>query len=206
MRQVHRQYEDPLELIWLVTAARLGLRVVRDNEVFASWDGQGTLRVGTAETLDEDDSLAQMIFHEICHALVEGPAAFHLPDWGLDITDPVQRVREHACLRLQAALATPHGLRGFFAATTAARKYYDKLPHDPLAELKGQADDPAIAPAKEGWERAVTGLWAADVRSALRATAEIARATSDFAQSGSLWHTSPSDASTTHHPASISVL
>ena len=32
--------------------------------------------IGTADTLDADDSLAQMIFHELCHSLVQGEDSF----------------------------------------------------------------------------------------------------------------------------------
>ncbi|MEP7112338.1 MAG: YkgJ family cysteine cluster protein, partial [Ilumatobacteraceae bacterium] len=51
----------------------------------------GTLLIGTDETLDADDSLAQMIFHEICHAIVAGPENFGSTDWGLDNNNAVER-------------------------------------------------------------------------------------------------------------------
>ena len=105
----------------------------------ASWNGAGVLTIGTPETLDPDDSLAQMILHETCHALCEGPESLQKMDWGLDNSSPAKRVHEHACLRLQAALADQYGLRAFFAATTMFRAYYDRLPSEPLAP----SDDPA---------------------------------------------------------------
>jgi hypothetical protein len=71
---------------------------------------------------------------ELCHALVEGPARLRLVDYGLDNTSDQHRVNEDAAMRLQAALAGEHGLRGVLAVTTEWRPYYDALPADPLAE------------------------------------------------------------------------
>ncbi|MEO8498520.1 MAG: YkgJ family cysteine cluster protein, partial [Planctomycetota bacterium] len=95
MRTIRVTYQDPLDLIWIQAARSLGVIVERNPDVFASWDGAGVLRIGTAETLDADDSLAQMILHELCHLLVEGPEAIQLPDWGLE-NDPSKVAHEHA--------------------------------------------------------------------------------------------------------------
>lgn len=181
--KISSRYEDPLDIVWVSAAQAMGMTVVRDPHVFASWDGQGVLRIGVPESLDPDDCLAQMILHEVCHALVEGPVAFGKPDWGLRIDDPAQRYREHACLRLQAALADVHGLRQFFAATTAFREYFDRLPADPLQAC----DDPAVAPALAGYRRATEGPWADPLNDAFRATAEIASVARRFAGPESLW-------------------
>ena len=183
MRTIHRTYQDPLDLVWIRAAAEMGITVERDSTVFAAWDGAGVLRIGTAETLDADDSLAQMVLHEACHALVQGPDAFHLPDWGLDSQNPAQRVREHACLRLQAALAERYDLREFFAATTVFREYYDRLPANPLAD----DGDPAVAIALAAWERARHGPWSAPLERALRLTSAIANLVGEIAPRNSLW-------------------
>lgn len=183
MRKITHSYSDPLDAIWLHAATEMGMRVVRDDEVFASWDGKGTLTVGTPETLDPDDSLAQMILHETCHALVEGPDAFGKPDWGLDITDRSQLVHEHACLRLQAAIAQPYGLREFFASTTDARSYYDKLPTDAMSP----ADDQAVQLAAPGLERALTGPWSETLRAAMVRTSHVADIVRDISAVDSLW-------------------
>lgn len=184
MRTMERTYQDPLDLIWIQTAAELGIKVERDSTVFASWDGVGTLRIGTPETLDADDSLAQMIFHEICHALVEGPDAFHLLDWGLESNNPTHRVREHACLRLQAALTDKYGLREFLASTTVYREYYDSLPRNSLDD---DDDDPAVALACGGGRRARQGPWSAPLDRGLRLTSEIAALVYRIAPADSLW-------------------
>lgn len=184
MRPITKTYTDPLDLIWLHAAAQMGMRVERSPEVNASWDGAGVLTIGTPETLDPDDSLAQMILHETCHALVEGPASLAQLDWGLPNAGRENRVHEHATLRLQATLADQVGMRPFFAATTMFRAYYDVLPADPLA----QGDDPAIPLARAGWERAKQGPWGAAIDEALRRTAEIAWVVRGVAGEGSLWH------------------
>jgi hypothetical protein len=70
VRKIDRKYSDPVDLIWLHAAAEMGMRIERSAEVNASWNGAGVLTIGTPETLDPDDCLAQMILHESCHASV----------------------------------------------------------------------------------------------------------------------------------------
>ena len=183
MRSVEYVYRDPIEVVWLRTAAEFGMRVERSSAVNAAWDGNGTLLIGTPETLDADDCPAQMIFHEICHFLTEGPDSFFLPDWGLQMDRGGQRVREFACLRLQASLADEFGLRRLLASTTVFRRYYDRLPDDPLADC----DDPAAKPARIGRQRAETEPTRTHLRRALQATADIAAVIRPYADSDSLW-------------------
>ena len=184
VRKIEKTYDDPLSLVWIDAAARMGMQVVRSDEVNASWNGDGILTIGTPETLDPDDCLAQMILHEVCHALCEGPESLHQLDWGLDNFDPTKKVHEHACLRLQAALADQYNMRGFFASTTMFRSYYDRLPAEPLAAC----DDASITQAKAGWERARNGPWAAALDEALRRTAQIASVLHGLTTKNSLWH------------------
>jgi len=174
-------YRDPLDEIWLHLAETLGLRVERAPDAYAKVAG-GVLTIGTAETLDPDDCLAQMILHELCHALVEGEAAFAAPDWGLDNTSERDRPREQACLRLQAALLRPHGLRRVLAPTTDHRDFYDALPEDPLWP---RADETSVA-ARLGLLRSERAPWAPHLHDALRATAAVMRAAKPFAAPGSL--------------------
>ena len=178
-------YDDPLDVIWLHAALRMGMTIERSSTVFAAWNGAGILTIGTAETLDPDDSVAQMILHETCHCLIEGPQSFSQPDWGVQIDNPEQRVREHSCLRLQAAITQPFGLRQFFAATTNFRKYYDKLPVDPLAD----DGDPAVEAAIAGMQRAKDGPWSAILADALQRTQQIAAIVCQVAEDESLWAT-----------------
>jgi hypothetical protein len=185
MRTLTHHYTDPTDLIWLAAAAELGMHVQRSSEVFAAWDGAGTLTLSTPEHFDPDDSLAQLILHEICHALVEGPEKFDVIDWGLDNWTDKDAVREHACIRMQAALLKPHGLRWVLAPTTDYRPYYDALPEEPLLDTPS---DPALRPARVGYQRATDGPWASALQRALRATAQLAEAIARCAPADSVWH------------------
>lgn len=166
------KYEDPLDRLWLDTALAIGFSVRRSTEVYASTNGKGVLTIGAPETLDSDDSLAQMIFHELCHSLVEGRESLEREDWGLSNYDDTDQSREYACLRLQAALATPRGLRWFFAPTTEHRPYYDALPEDPLPPGR----DPVVNAARSGAALSELEPWAPHLVRALDATRDIAQA------------------------------
>jgi hypothetical protein len=161
----HR-YSDPLDRIWLSAAAAIGLSVQRTRDAYASTPGDGTLLFGDRSHLDPDDSLAQMVLHELCHSLIEGEAAFARLDWGLDNETDRDVPREQACLRLQAALAGAHGLRRFLAPTTDFRAFYDALPEDPFQPRW----DPTTSLAILGRRRADKGPWAPHLGRALAAT------------------------------------
>lgn len=170
-RPIAHSYVDPLDAVWIAALQRIGFRVERSSEVYASTDGRGRLLLGTADTLDPDDCLAQMIFHEICHSLVQGEAMLSEPDWGLSNEDERDVVREHACLRLQAALAGAHGLRTFLAPTTDFRAFYDDLPLDPFEP----ATSASSTLARVAFTRASSPPWAPHLARALEATAAIVR-------------------------------
>ena len=53
-RTPHHTYLDPLDAIWLTVADRIGFRVERSAEVYASTDGQGSMTIGTPSTLDAE--------------------------------------------------------------------------------------------------------------------------------------------------------
>ena len=141
----------------------------RSAEVYASTDGKGVMTIGDASTLDPDDCLAQMILHELCHSLIEGPKSLAVPDFGLDNESERDLAREHACLRLQAWLTGEHGLRQTLGPTTDFRSYYDALPEDPITGI----DDPACALARQGAARSRQAPWAPHLQEALEATATI---------------------------------
>jgi hypothetical protein len=174
-RPIFARYVDPLAHIWLSAAKELGLRVDRHPRGYATTDGQGQLTIAPDGELDPDDCLAQIVLHELCHALVQGEASFAQPDWGLQ-NDADQAnyvgdtVREQACLRVQAALLRPYGLRGLLGPTTDFRSFYDALPPDPLA---GEAGDPALPLARAGMTRASRPPFRRPLQSALRATADV---------------------------------
>lgn len=168
-RRPQHTYLDPLDAIWLTVADRIGFRVERSAEVYASTDGKGVMTIGDPTTLDPDDCLAQMILHELCHSLIEGAGSLAVPDFGLDNETERDLVREHACLRLQAWLTEKHSLRRVLAPTTDFRSYYDELPEDPLAD----DGDPATRAAKLGAERSEEPPWAPHLREGLEATAKV---------------------------------
>ncbi len=182
-REVVHRYQDPVDLIWLRAAADLGLEIERSAETFAAYDGKGTLTISVAADLDADDSLAQMIFHEICHWLVAGKRGKHLADWGLCNTDDRDLVYEHACHRLQAALSAPFGLREFMAVTTDWRPYWDALPEEPLRD----GEDPAIAIAQEAFHLSRLPPFESVLTRSLSATAAIADVVRSLAPPSSLW-------------------
>lgn len=183
-RDVTHRYEDPLDRIWIGCAERIGLRVVRDPSAFATTDGAGTLAIATAEGLDADDCLAQMILHELCHSLVQGPRALLMRDWGLDNESERDVAREHACLRLQALLLRPLGLRRALGPTTDFRAYYDALPPDPM-----QGDDESVMLARAAASRVTQAPWSPHLEEALRATAKLAAEVAPYgaASASSLW-------------------
>jgi len=180
-RAITRRYADPLDAIWIGAAERIGLTVRRTPDAFATTDGRGTLAIGTDETLDADDCLAQMIFHELCHSLVQGPESFDAVDWGL-CNESVRDLRaEHACLRTQACLASRVGLRDVLAPTTEHRAFFDRLGDDPL---DGATDD--VTRARRAVFRASRPPWAPHLMRALEATAAVARAAAPFVSEESL--------------------
>ena len=168
-RKSRHTYLDPLDAVWLTVAHRIGFRVERSANVYASTDGKGVMTIGAPSTLDPDDCLAQMILHELCHSLIEGAESLGVPDFGLDNESVRDVVREHACLRLQAWLTGKHGLRQALAPTTDFRSYYDQLPEDPFAD----DGDPATAAAQRGAARSEGAPWAPHLCDGLEATAKI---------------------------------
>src|SRR3954452_11457807 len=169
-KQRHALHDTQIERIWIDAAARVGLRVERTDAAYASTDGSGVISVGADETLDDDDSLAQLVFHELCHALVQGPENLGVPDWGLDNTSDRDLVAEHACLRLQAHLADAQALRPLMTPTTISRAYYLALPAFPL-DGGDEASQRAAAAAR--W--AATAPWRLALDEALAATAAVVR-------------------------------
>lgn len=131
-RTISTAMNDPLDALWTHAVSRMGWTVERSRTVYAHWNGRDTMTVSDRSDYDADDTLAQFLFHEICHFLVEGEPSRSLEDWGLSNMDPDVWIREAAAHRLQAALADRWGLREFLAITGANRDYYDALPADPI--------------------------------------------------------------------------
>ena len=84
-RPILSRYLDPLELIWLACCRQLGMHVRRDSNIFSMTDGTGLLALGTRKDLDPDDTVCQMVFHEICHWITNGIDSFEVRDWGFPL-------------------------------------------------------------------------------------------------------------------------
>ena len=160
--------------------------------MFASWDGAGCLTLGRDVDLDVDDHCGQMVLHEICHALIEGPEGWDQVDWGLENIDARHLDRELACHRLQAFWADQVQLRALFAITTDWRLYYDLLPSQAFSPLPDHLlerwsqnwslkinearslDRRALKLAQDGAQRARATQWDVSLRKALNDTKSIA--------------------------------
>ncbi|MGZ8242528.1 YkgJ family cysteine cluster protein [Methylomagnum sp.] len=177
LRRPQHRYEDPLARVWMACAERIGFRVERTPDAYASTDGRGAILIATDALFDPDDCVAQMILHELCHALVEGDEGERRVDWGLGYKVGGDPWREHACLRLQAWLADSVGLRDFFAPTTDFRvSFWAALPADPFEappERGGHRERSCVAGRLAAW-RAAQPRWAPPLWEALEASAAIA--------------------------------
>jgi hypothetical protein len=158
--------------IWRAAAAEIGFSVARTREAYATTDGRGTISIGDDDTLDVDDAFAQLVFHELCHAITEGAEIIGAPDWGLENV-AAHAVREHACLRFAAHLADRFGLRAVLAPTTEYRAYHDALGPQPLQGQGDADDDPAIAIAQAALARLEASAWRAPIEEALARTAAL---------------------------------
>jgi Putative zinc- or iron-chelating domain len=123
-----------LDEIWISAARELGVPVARGGDAYVHWDG-AVLHIAGDEHLDDDDTVAQLVLHELCHHITQSSAA---PDWGLTNTDDRDEEKELSCLRLQAHLLGAWGLRHILFPTTPQRTFYqslgdDALGRDPLA-------------------------------------------------------------------------
>ena len=129
----HNLDTEEIDRFWVNAARELGFAVVRTDTCYASTDGAGTIEIGVRDTLDDEDALAQLLFHELSHAIVQGEENLHRRDWGMDNTTNDDIDREYACLRVQAHLADRFTLRSIMTPTTEVRDYYRALESDPMA-------------------------------------------------------------------------
>ena len=144
--------------IWLDAAARLGIPVVRGGDAYVHWDGQ-RLHIADDAELDADDTVGQLVLHEICHAIVQNTRA---PDWDLDNTTDRDKPRELAAVRLEAHLCGAWGLRSVLFPTTPERAFFFALGPNAIG------DD---ALAREAAARAAGDPWRAVLAEALAKTA-----------------------------------
>jgi hypothetical protein len=160
---------EQLDATWIACAERLGFSVARGGEGYVHWDG-ARLWIADPAALDADDSLAQLVLHELCHFLVEGPPSRARADWGLDNTTSRDAERERAAVRLQAHLAGAWGLRALLSPTTEVRAFYQALPDDALGPPDGEFGASTLA--RRGAARAATGDESKAIEQALSASVE----------------------------------
>ncbi len=149
---------DELGGVWCRALEALGLRLRRGSDAFVSYDGRGTLWIAPDADLDPEDTLAQLIFHEVCHWAVEGEDAGQRVDWGFgppsEDTTPERR-----CLELQAGAARHFGLARLMRPTTEFAPWYDQ----------------ALSEARLSLDLLHSGRFAPTVVEALRATQHLVR-------------------------------
>lgn len=144
-----------LDDAWTQGFHSLSARIERSDACFVAWLSENhTLLVANEPELDADDTLAQIILHEVCHHLVEGPQSWDQDDWGLNNQTEDDVAREYAALRLQAALLHTPRLRRYLQPTTDHRWFYETLADDPLRDAVHPAtDDESRAAAQRGFAR-----------------------------------------------------
>lgn len=154
-----------LDGVWREAAAGLGVDVVRGGlDAWVAWDGVGTLHV--TPDLDADDTLAQIVLHELSHWMAEGADARGRPDWGLANEDARDHPREVEALRLQWGLCRAHGLERALVPTTVYRALWGVwLAAPEEADVRARRAWGRCPPRAPGLEEAVR-----------RALAETARA------------------------------
>lgn len=131
-----------------------GWSVQRTDDCFVSWQSEGAiLWVANEADLDADDTLAQIILHELCHHLVEGTDSHQQDDWGLNNMTDDDLPNEYAALRLQAAILGTPLQRQYLQPTTDHRWFYEALGDQPLTQENHATTDPkSILLAQKGWK------------------------------------------------------
>lgn len=146
-----------LDAKWIAFLESLGGQLQRSDDCFVSWlADDARLLVANEPDLDPDDTLAQIILHELCHHLIEGADSWHEDDWGLNNSTDDDLPNEYAALRLQAALLSTPLQRQYLQPTTDHRWFYERLNDAPLYEsIDPDTDDRSRALAQQGfahWE------------------------------------------------------
>ena len=151
---------DPL---WVQLLEHAGFRLARRSTSYVWYDGRGEVAIAPDEELDADDTLAQIILHEMVHLLVQGEEARTEPDWGLDNLTDSDAYLEEAALVVQLRLLTLWGLEAVLVPTTDFRGYY-------LAEAASEARADRMQAAEAGWARWLVWPHRAAAERALAAT------------------------------------
>lgn len=134
------------DALWISLLQQAGFRLVRRSTSYVWYDGAGEVAVAPDDELDADDTLAQILLHELVHFLVQGEASRTQPDWGLDNLSDRDAYLEEAALLLQQRILRAFALEDVLVPTTDFRSYY-------LAEAAAEGRADRLAAAESGWSR-----------------------------------------------------
>lgn len=139
---------------WLALLTAFDGRIERRDDCFVAWLADTrTLVVGTDRELDADDTLAQIVLHELCHFLCEGLTSDREDDWGLNNMTDDDLPNEYAALRLQAKLLETPVLRTYLQPTTDHRWFFEALGANPLHDaVHPDTDARSRTIAQRGWD------------------------------------------------------
>lgn len=139
---------------WAALLECFGGAIQRSSDAYVSWlSDTRTLIISPDHELDPDDTLAQIVLHELCHHLIEGADSDQYDDWGLDNMGDEHLANEYAALRLQAAILDNERLRTYLNPTTDHRWFYEALGQDPLRDpVEGGLNERSSALAVRGYE------------------------------------------------------
>lgn len=149
--------------LWVGLLSAAGFTLKRRSTSYVWYDGAGEIAIAPDEELDADDTLAQIILHELVHFLVQGEEARHEPDWGLDNLSDQHAYLEEAALVMQLRLLTAWQLEQVLVPTTDFRPYY-------LSEAGSESRTDRLAAAEAGWSRWLAWPHRSVAEAALRAT------------------------------------
>ena len=76
----HAKRLRTLDARWPKLLMQFGFNVVRHADGWVTYDGNGTIAVVPNDELDDDDTLAQILLHELMHHFVEGQTSYHRAD------------------------------------------------------------------------------------------------------------------------------
>jgi hypothetical protein len=138
-----------LDREFVAVARVFGFELLREAGAYVSYQGDSVIRVAPYEDLDPDDTLGQMVVHELCHYFVEGPQSREQWDWGLCNDGEEDEPAELAAIRVQAALLEDFGLRAALGPTTDFRFEYDLL----ASPLEDSDEQEVVARARMGLAR-----------------------------------------------------
>ncbi len=165
---------------WFGLLVQAGLSVHRDSTCFVAYDGAGNLTIAPDADFDEDDTVAALVLHEICHHAVRGDAGRYQRDWGLTYASAADTSDEHAALRLQRWLAESVGLGELLHPTTVHRAYYEALDglaldeHVALGRFAASEAEVVVMAAR-GQRWLLSRPWNSRLNATLRHTAQASR-------------------------------